>query len=266
MSSRRLRYLFKSKSLRFVKDLKDKSHQIGSLAWNDKKVYYRTSSSDMTLIFEILLQSKYKSEYYLPKKLNPQVIFDIGGNIGITAIYLASLFPEATIYSFEPMPENFKILQKNIKQYENIKAFNFGLGSKNGNFKVYLSGDPENYGGISFYPDLSGKQIEPFIYCEVKNINEIIKQLNIDSIDLIKIDTEGAEYDILLSIKESILRKTTWITGELHGNQDFELLNYLNILGFSISLKKQINSRLFMFNAGKSEIISQLNKREVKAL
>ena len=131
---------------------------------------------------------------------------------------------------------------------------------------MYLSGDPENYGGISFYPDPSGKQIEPYIYCEVKNINEIIKQLNIDSIDLIKIDTEGAEYDILLSIKESILRKTTWITGELHGNQDFELLNYLNILGFSISLKKQINSRLFMFNAGKSEIISQLNKREVKAL
>ena len=80
MSSRRLRYLFKSKSLRFVKDLKDKSHQIGSLAWNDKKVYYRTSSSDMTLIYEILLQSKYESEYYLPEKLNPQVIFDIGGN------------------------------------------------------------------------------------------------------------------------------------------------------------------------------------------
>ena len=58
--SSRLKYLVKSKSLRFVKDLKDKSHHIGSLTWNNKKVYYRTSSSDMTLIYE-LSQENYES-------------------------------------------------------------------------------------------------------------------------------------------------------------------------------------------------------------
>ena len=194
--SSRLKYLVKSKSLRFVKDLKDKSHHIGSLTWNNKKVYYRTSSSDMTLIYEILLKSKYKSEYYLPEKLNPKIIFDIGGNIGIKSIYLAKLFPDSLIYSFEPMPENFEILQKNISQYKNIRAFNYGLGSKNGSFKVYLSSDPENYGGISFYPDAHGNQEKSYISCEVKNVNEIINDLEVESIDLIKIDTEGAEYDI----------------------------------------------------------------------
>ena len=58
----------------------------------------------MTLIYEILLKSKYKSEYYLPEKLNPQVIFDIGGNIGITAIYLAHTLTFSciiTVYSSE---------------------------------------------------------------------------------------------------------------------------------------------------------------------
>ena len=90
MSSRRLKYLIKSKSLSFVKDLKDKSHNINSIIWNDKKVFYRSSTSDMTLMYEILFQSKYKSEYFFPDKLNPKVIFDIGGNIGITAIYLAA--------------------------------------------------------------------------------------------------------------------------------------------------------------------------------
>jgi FkbM family methyltransferase len=264
--SRRLKYLFKSKSLSFVKDLKDKSYHIGSLNWNNKKVYYRSSTSDMTLIYEILLQTKYRSEYYLPQKLMPKIIFDIGGNIGITAIYLAKLFPWASIYTFEPMPENFEILQKNIKQYENIKAFNFGLGSKNGNFKVYLSSDLENYGGVSFYPDTDGNQEESFISCEIKNINEIILKLGIESIDLIKIDTEGAEYDILTTLKENTLREVTWIVGELHGNRDFELLNYIESMGFSISLKKQISNRLFMFNAGKPNIIAQLNKKEIKAL
>jgi len=74
-----------------MRNIKDKSHRICSLTWNDKKVYYRTSSSDMVLIYEILLKSKYKREYYFPEKLKPKVIFDIGGNIGISSIYLASI-------------------------------------------------------------------------------------------------------------------------------------------------------------------------------
>ena len=45
---------------------------------------------------------------------------------------------------------------------------------------------------------------------------------SINHVDLIKIDTEGAEYDILTSIKKELLTKTSWITGELHGNRDFE--------------------------------------------
>ena len=266
MSSKRIKYLIKSKSFKFVKDLKDKSHNIGWLSWNNTKVYYRSSTSDMTLIYEILLKSKYKSEYYLPQKLNPNVIFDIGGNIGITAVYLAKLFPMAVIYTFEPMPENFEILQKNIKQYENIKAFNFGLGSKNGKFKVYLSSDPENYGGVSFYPLSNANQEKSFTSYEVKNINEIIKNLGIKSIDLIKIDTEGAEYDILTSIEEEVLRSTAWVTGELHGNRDFELLNYLEGLGFSIALNKEIDNRLFMFNAGREAVISKLSRKDIKIL
>jgi len=131
---------------------------------------------------------------------------------------------------------------------------------------VYLSNNPENYGGVSFYPDPNGNQEESYISCEVKNINEVIKNLGIKSIDLIKIDTEGAEYDILITLKEAILRKADWVVGELHGNRDFELLNYLDSLGFSISVKKQICNRLFMFNAVQPAIASRLNRREIKVL
>jgi len=266
MSRRGLKYLIKSKSFKFAKNLKDKSHRISSLAWNNNKVYYRTSSSDMTLIYEILLKSKYKREYYFPEDINPKVIFDIGGNIGITSIYLASLFPDAKIYTFEPLKENFQILQKNTSQFKNIKAFNIGLGLENGSFKVYLSDNKENYGGVSFYSEVEGSLSEPFTECEVKNVNDFIVEFDINSVDLIKIDTEGAEYDILTSLNVDFLKKTSWITGELHGNRDFELLNYLNNLGFSISLNKNIDNRLFMFNAGKYEIISKLSKKEIKIL
>ena len=266
MSSKGFKYLIKSKSLSFANDLKDKKHRMSSLTWNNKKVYYRTSTSDMTLIYEILLQSKYKSEYFFPDELNPKIIFDIGGNIGITAVYLSSIFPDATIYTFEPLTENFEILKKNTQHYHNIKAFNVGLGAKNGSFKVYLSNDSENFGGVSLYPDPIGNIPESSDVCKVKNINDIVKKHNIEIIDLIKIDTEGAEYDILLSLEEKTLRNVSWITGELHGNRDFEVLNYLENLGFSIALKKEIDNRLFMFNAGKKEIISKLSRKIIKIL
>ena len=138
MNSKEFKYLMRSLSFDFAMSLRDKTHNLRSYNWNGKKVFYRTSSSDMTLIYEILLKSKYRSEYYFPEKIKPEVILDIGGNVGITSIYLASIFPNAIIYTFEPLLENYKILQKNTEQYGNIKVFNIGLGSKNGSFKVFF--------------------------------------------------------------------------------------------------------------------------------
>lgn len=166
-----------------------------------------------------------------------------------------------------------KMLLKNTTRQliTNDVILNFSINSdskcsNNGSFKVYLSDDSENFGGVSFYPDPIGNKSDSYISCKVSNINEVIEELNIESIDLIKIDTESAEHDILMALQEKIIRNTSWITGELHGNKDFELLNYLNNLGFLISMKKNIDNRLFMFHAGKLEIISQLSKRDIKAL
>ena len=258
-----LKYLLRSKSLKFMRDRKDKSHSIQPFQYKGIDIYYRTSTSDMTLIYEILLK---KSEYNIPRQVNPKVILDIGGNIGITSIYLANKFPQAKIYSFEPLPDNYEILTKNIQSYDNIEAFNFGLGSEDGDFDAYLNYDSENFGGVSFYPEAEGVSENSSFKCKIKNINNAMKELNIKSVDLIKIDTEGAEFDILTSLDTNILTNVSWITGELHGTQDFELLDYLTKIGFSIGLKKEIGNRLFMFDAGKPEVISMLNKQELKAL
>jgi len=267
MIEKQLKYLIKSFSLDFAMNLRNSSHELKSMNWNGKKLYYRSSSSDMHLIYQILLKSRYKAEYFFPNQINPKTILDIGGNIGITSIFLAKTFPKATIYSFEPVIDNFEILKKNTQKYKNIKIFNYGLGSQNGSFKLYLSKDSENFGGVSLFPSVGGgTESESYSNCDVKEINAVIKDINISSIDLIKIDTEGAEYDILKSLNDEFMRGVSWITGELHGNRDFELLDYLNNLGFSISMKKPINNSLSMFSAGKKTIISQMSRKEIRTL
>ena len=69
-------------------------------------------------------------------------------------------------------------MEKNIQSYKNIKAFNFGLGSSNGNFKVYLSDDSENFGGASFYPNAQGNKSDPYVAVEIKaDFNSSLDQL-----------------------------------------------------------------------------------------
>jgi hypothetical protein len=75
-----------------------------------------------------------------------------------------------------------------------------------------------------------------------------MRELELGHVDVIKIDTEGAEYDILTSLDKNFLSRVKWIYGELHGNRDFELLAYLSE-HFDIGVKRTIGKRLFMFQA-----------------
>ena len=265
MSSVSFKYLLKSKSFKFMMNKDAHSLSLEKYTWSGQSVFYRAGTSDMTLIYEILLKSGHKSEYYLPADFNPKVVLDIGANIGITSIYLINKFPNAKIFSFEPLLENYEILKKNTESYKNIEVFNFGLGKKDETLDIFLSDDDENFGGGSFFPEVGGVSNRK-VKCEIKNIQNVLTGLNIKEIDLIKIDTEGAEFDILTALNKKYLENVKWITGELHGYKDFELLTYLQSFGFRIGVKKQINNRLFMFHALNNKTSEMLNKRDAKRL
>lgn len=94
-------------------DSETRSKNISLNTWKKHPVYYRPHTSDRGIIYNILIQQGNKAEYYVPDEIKPDVIFDIGANIGITSIWLAKKYPAARIYSFEPVAENFEILEKN---------------------------------------------------------------------------------------------------------------------------------------------------------
>ncbi len=142
--------------------------------------------------------------------------------------------------------ENYEILEKNTEKHKNIQVFNFGFGDKNETIDIFLSEDDENF-GEGFFSEVGGVS-DKKVKCDIKNIKDVLLDLKIEVIDLIKIDTKGAEFDILTSLDEDVLRNVKWMTGELHGYKDFELLSYLQNFGFNIGLRKSINNRLFMFH------------------
>lgn len=197
---------------------------LSRLIVGDREVFYRANTHDQTVI-EVNLNPQYpKPEYMFPAIEDAKVVFDVGGNIGITAVIMSYRYPSATVYTFEPEPDNFYILKKNIQGISNIKAFNFGLASTSGRLDLRFPQDDLNSGMFSFY---DWGTTDKSISVEVVSVSDFMKTESIDRIDVVKIDTEGAEYDILTSIPQEIMERVMWIEGECHGVKDYELMMHL---------------------------------------
>ena len=158
-------------------------------------------------------------------------------------------------YPGQPIPPDFfsvrsseieKVLERNIANSKRIRGFNFGLGTRDAALELFHSDNPVNFGGYSLHP--AGSDTSRKIRIQVRNVAAVLAELSLEKIDVVKIDTEGAEWDILTAFPENILRTAQYITGELHGNKDFALLEYLS-RWFDVGMRKKLSSRLFNFQA-----------------
>lgn len=126
------------------------------------------------------------------------VVIDIGANVGCVSIWLAKKFPFLKIFSFEAHPVNFDNLIKNIKENNvtNVTASNLAVYSDDNRF-VEITLNPRNTGSSSIF------KVDPFSKDTAKiktiSLDTIIKSNNISNIKFLKLDCEGAEFDILQS-------------------------------------------------------------------
>ena len=144
-------------------------------------------------------------------------IFDIGSCEGENSIRYSRFFPNAKIYAFEPLPDNIKHIKKNINQYNcsNIQLEEVGLSDSIGASTFYVSsGTPDEYANMNFdwnfgnksssllQPGVS-KQIHPWLKFEdtvtiqTDTIDHFCKSRNIDHVDFIHMDVQGAELMVL---------------------------------------------------------------------
>lgn len=230
----------------------------GSVRWwngDGQMVHYRRGTSDVGLVYGILFKAGRKSEYWLPKPLEASVVFDIGANIGVTARYLAHRFPKAVVHGFEPIPANVELALANSGSAPDpgrICVHPFGLGATAGKFSFAIpTGHDANRGGYSrFGEPVHGAQ---GILAEIRATEEVLGSLGGLQPDVIKIDTEGAEYDILSSFPTEVLSRVKWVYGELHSEAieaptTFRVLDLLSPW-FDIEVHKPLRKRNWFFDA-----------------
>ena len=174
---------------------------------------------------------------------NMSVIVDIGANIGVFSVYAANESQEAIIYAFEPVRMNYEILNENINNNnfsDRIKAFNLGIASKNESRKIYMSTST-----LHSITNANKNQYHETIQCIT--LNDIIITNKLNNIDLLKINCEGAEYEILYSTNKESFDVINEIRLEYH-NEDSDrnnvvyLKKYLESMGYQ-ELKLWENSK-----------------------
>lgn len=191
---------------------------------------FRTGTSDARFI-QMLANGYEFPEYRIPVPCKPRTILDIGASIGVASIMFAQRYPGTRIFSFEPLPELFDLLNHNVAAFSNITPAPFGL-VKTEYRDYFRSGYLFNRSGGGFYSDGTGLFGRDGPHAGVEKVPvvavpEAFDRYGIRSVDIIKIDTEGAEYDILTSIPDEILDGVTVIVGEFHGTRNREIREFL---------------------------------------
>jgi FkbM family methyltransferase len=156
------------------------------------------------------------------KAKRKSVIYDIGAFSGAYSIYLAHKVKQSRVYSFEPTPQIFNELIKNIEASgaKNITAMNVAISDHIGRQPFYVSSD---FARSSFYPSNAAwdnREIMQSIEVNCVTIDHLVESGKILPPDIIKIDVEGHEYEVVKGAEKTIRRFMPMIFYEPHGTPE----------------------------------------------
>ena len=195
----------------------------------------RMSGYEGEYIFEKISASKVFYEQDLLNKWfpcdNTKIVYDIGANIGNHTVFFATATPQSQIFSFEPIPENFAMLMRNIADNgleDRVRAFQIAVGEEPGIVYMNITQDA-NYGSASIVSD--GNDSGTYMVEMVP-----IDNLDLPAPDFIKIDVEGFELSVLRGMKNTLKNLNNvivWI--EVDEKNASGVYSLMHELGFGIS-------------------------------
>ena len=209
-------------------NLTGKSHVIFETR-SGLKLKIRVKSTDLMALTNVWLIQDYSSQNFSIK--NYDIVIDVGAHIGLFALFASQYCKNGQIYCFEPVGENYKLLLDNIKlnQLTNIIPLNCAVSNKLSKVKIFLHDDEASH---SMYDSRFGvfKEGSSSNFVEVSSVtlNDFFRETKIKKCNFLKLDCEGAEYDIIDSLTPKKFDVIEKIVMECHFvNSKPHLLNKL---------------------------------------
>lgn len=236
---------------------------------------------------DYLYKEIFEDEAYLPAqglRLRAEpVIFDVGANIGLFALYALRTWPRGRIFAFEPAPAVFDALRRNLGEAAKVELYNIALGDARETrelryyprytmmsgftadpaadralarscFETTAAGlDPGDRELLLAAADamFDGSFGQETVPCPVERLSDVVEVAGVDRIDLLKVDVEGHELPVLRGIDEELWPRVDHIVVEVadRSGELSEIRELFAAHGMRTSVRQSAefrNSNLFM--------------------
>ena len=174
---------------------------------NNLKCKIRIKSTDLQAFANVWLNKEYEEIGFFIE--SDESVIDIGAHVGLFTVYASQFCKNGKIISCEPIKENFELLKENVSMnnLSNIILYNNAITDKNDKVKVYLNNDSAAnsiYGDGEYYEEITTLSLSKILD---ENMNEKI---------CLKLDCEGAEYQINNNTPDKYFEKISKICLEYH--------------------------------------------------
>lgn len=189
------------------------------------EAFWTNAQGSEYAVIELLYKLGKKAEY----------LVDIGSNVGLISIHMNLLPSVRKVFSFEPLPEAFDVLKKNLElnNFTKCFAYKIAVGNTVGTTSFYVPNVKSIPSSSSldsnFYMD--NKAID----VEVTTLDLFAKENQIEKIDIVKIDVEGKEIDVLEGMQNILSNQKPLIFCEiLNTHHLVEISNFIKFFGYCI--------------------------------
>jgi len=226
--------------------------QLCELCFMDgRRSFVRGHSQDLSLFNCIFLDDEYLIAAHRQESWECAV--DIGGNAGFLSILVADIARKVICY--EPIQVNFRQLQENTRNWPNVETICKAVSNESGTVRIFLPEDPRGSARYSQFRDMGDRISNQCTEVPAITLDELFAEHNIGRCDLLKIDVEGAEYQILYATSDDVLSRIQRIYGEYHNVSPHDprtrieaFSEYVRSKGFEVELRpqrKKVNQGLF---------------------
>jgi FkbM family methyltransferase len=171
----------------------------------NRHVTIRPGTSDLRCLRKVFVNY----EYEIPFDTNPRLIVDAGANIGLATLFFSGKFPGTKIIAIEPEPSNYDLLVRNCSGMTNVTLWKAAVWNTDSSLQI-ANPDAEKWAFTVKPETLNGSGIKAL------TIPQILAQSGHDTIDILKLDIEGAERELFQDGCEEWLPRVKMIIIELH--------------------------------------------------
>ena len=204
---------------------------------NDVRFKVRVNTPDALMIWEVWKAKVYDDER-LPISAE-DVVVDMGAHIGAFAVRAARLAHRGQVYAYEASSRNYALLMENreLNSLKNLHIENSAVSDKRGELPLYTPANNSILGSLKQETSSFKEMVQAITF------SDIISEHIIQQIDFLKMDVEGAEFDILFGCSDATFEKIRRMVIEYHEFENAkhnhrDLVNLLSLHGFKVLVEK----------------------------